>query len=139
MEAWAEVVAHFLAPGGTFYIAEIHPAGGMFDSVWGDTAELGYPYFHEPEPLVFDVDGSYAAPERHLEHTRQYEWPHGLGEIVTALVDAGLHVEFLHEHPWCQFEIFPDFGMTADEEGRWWPDADLDLPLTSSLKARLPA
>jgi hypothetical protein len=29
------------------------------------------------------------------DHQRTYEWNHGLGEIMTAVVDAGLRVEFV--------------------------------------------
>src|SRR5262249_14316808 len=52
LRRWAEVIAHFLKPGGTFYMVETHP----FATVLGekkDTKELtiAYPYFHEPEPI----------------------------------------------------------------------------------------
>lgn len=35
--------------------------------------------------------------------TTNYEWNHGLGQIVTALIDAGLRIDFVHQHtevPW---------------------------------------
>lgn len=67
-----------------------------------------------------------------------YEWAHGLGEIVTALSDAGLRIEFLREHPWAEFRMHE--GMTEDDEGRWWlpDDVPFDLPLTFSLRATKP-
>ena len=88
--------------------------------------------------MALDHDGSYADLDAEFEHTRQYEWGHGMGEIVTALLDAGLDLEFLREHPWASFEQFPESGMTKDDEGRWWPDVDVEIPLTFSLKATRP-
>jgi SAM-dependent methyltransferase len=49
---WAEVVAHFVRPGGFFYIAEAHPFAWVFDD--DDTAtelRLRYHYWPRPEPL----------------------------------------------------------------------------------------
>ena len=60
---WAEVVAHFVRPGGFFYIAEAHPFAWTFDD--DDTAtelRLRYHYWPSPDPLVFPNEGSYADP-----------------------------------------------------------------------------
>ena len=47
LERWAEVVAHFLRPGGTFYIAEFHPYAFLLaDDATPDSLRIGYPYFH---------------------------------------------------------------------------------------------
>jgi SAM-dependent methyltransferase len=32
IRAWARVVAHFLAPGGTFFITEAHPVMNVFEN-----------------------------------------------------------------------------------------------------------
>ena len=32
IRAWAGIVAHFLAPGGTFFISEIHPVAQVFEN-----------------------------------------------------------------------------------------------------------
>lgn len=54
---------------------------------------------------------------------------------MTALVDVGLHIEFVHEHPWCFYQHFG--AMEEDDRGRWWlPELENDLPFTFSLKAR---
>jgi hypothetical protein len=36
---------------------------------------------------------------------KDYGWNHGLGEIVTALAQAGLRIEFLHEWPFVESEV----------------------------------
>jgi hypothetical protein len=33
MRGWAEVVAHFIKPGGFFYIADLHPLASVFYDV----------------------------------------------------------------------------------------------------------
>lgn len=135
LDAWADTIDRHLAPDGTFYIAEIHPFAFIFEDVAEGVGELAYPYFEQADPQEFDIDGSYADPDAEFEHTRTVEWSHGLGEIVTALSDAGLHIEFLHEHPWLEFQMYP--SMVEDDDGRWWlpDDGTPEIPLTFSMCA----
>ena len=64
IRGWARVVAHFLAPGGMFYISEVHPVVQAFENegVAPGELRLAYPYWEHREPLVFEVKGSYADP-----------------------------------------------------------------------------
>ncbi|WP_254544225.1 class I SAM-dependent methyltransferase [Halomarina pelagica] len=138
VERWAEVVAGFLAPGGTFYVAEIHPFAHVLMDL---ELEAGRPVpdwsYFGGGARTYEEDGTYAAPAATLDSTTTHEWAHGLGEIVTALLDSGLDVEFLREHPFACFEQFP--GMEVDDEGRWWlPEGTNHPPLTFSLLARSP-
>ena len=135
---WAEVVAHFVKPGGTFYICEVHPFAQVFD----DEAEeqelrFRYPYFTRPEALRFETQGSYADLNAEVAQDVHYGWVHDLGEIVSVLCDAGLRIEFLHEHA---HGIEPQFPwMRKDEEGRWrLPEGMPEIPLLFSLKATKP-
>jgi len=93
---WAGVVASLLKPGGTFYVVDFHPMSGVFVEEDGDLV-VRYPYFTPDAPLRFDEDGSYAAPDAKLAERVTYSWPHPVGEVVTALIDAGLEIRFLHE------------------------------------------
>lgn len=136
---WARVIAHFLRPGGTLYMAEGHP----FAQVFADRDELaelriGYPYFPEPgEPITLDVQGSYADPDAHVSHPHEYSWNHTMGEIINSLVSAGLAIEFLHEHPFCVWQMFP--FMQKDASGYWRLTGQRhEIPLMFSLKARRP-
>ena len=87
---WARVVSHFLKPGGTFYITEIHPVAQAFENegVAPGELRLQYPYWEHPEPLAFVVEGSYADRSATVSTHTEYGWDHGLGEIVTALIEA---------------------------------------------------
>lgn len=55
-------------------------------------------YFCQSEPVLATYSGTYAVPEAGVWQTA-YFWDHPLGEIVTAVCDAGLRLAFLHEHP----------------------------------------
>ena len=56
-------------------------------------SSLDYPYFEQAEPLVWDEGGTYVETDRSSRTTVTHEWNHGLGEIVTALLDAGLRAD----------------------------------------------
>ena len=97
-------MAHFLAPGGTFFISGIHPAAQEFEGEGVGPGELRlvYPYWEHPEPLSSEVKGSYADPTADVGDQTEHGWDHGLGEVITALIDAGLRIETLAEHPFLE-------------------------------------
>jgi SAM-dependent methyltransferase len=142
IRAWARVVAHFLAPGGTFFITEAHPVMNVFENegVAPGELRLTYPYWEHREPLTFAVKGSYADPDADVGDLTEHSWDHGLGEIVTALVDAGLQIDKLIEHPFLEWKV--DF-LVEEEAGddRWvLPQGTPgELPLMFSLLASKPA
>jgi hypothetical protein len=68
---------------------------GRFDAS-GELVQVGY--FAQSEPVRCREQGSYANPTASSIHTAHY-WPHSLGEVVTALCEAGLKIQFLHEFP----------------------------------------
>lgn len=125
---WAGVVAALLRPGGTLYLVDYHP---FTDALGWEDCRPAYDYFAD-EPAEFDEDGSYADEDASLDHTRSYLWVHPVGEVVTALVDAGLELEFLHEFPHAYFRRFAD--MEADDDGRYRLP-DVDLPQLYSVRA----
>lgn len=137
---WARVVAHFLRPGGTFYIAEIHPVAQAFadESVAPGELRLAYPYWEHPEPLTFPVHGSYADPTATVAATAEHGWDHGLGEIVTALIEAGLRIESLREYPWVEWAL-PFLVEGPDGRFRLPEGTKGELPLFFSIRATKPA
>jgi SAM-dependent methyltransferase len=135
LQGWARAIARVLRPGGTFYITEVHPFVWVFDDREGVAdPRVRYPYFPRAEPLAFPVTGSYADREAHVEATVEYGWPHGIGEVVTALAAAGLRIEFLHEWP---FLAWSAPFLVAHPDGTWRLPADApgEIPLMFSLKA----
>jgi SAM-dependent methyltransferase len=136
---WARVAAHFVKPGGFFYITEIHPVAQVFEGEGVEPGELrlAYPYWSHREPLRFDVKGSYADPTAPTDGLVEHGWDHSLGEIVTSLIDAGLGIDFLHEFDFVDWPV--DFLVKGDD-GRWRlpPASKGELPLFFSLKATKP-
>ncbi len=134
LQRWGQVIAHFLKPGGIFYIAEGHPFIWIFDDAAPDF-KIAYSYFLT-EPLKFEVQGSYADPNAQLVHTTEYSWNHSLSEIINALISAGLKIDFLHEFSFCAWACFPEMEKGEDRMFRF-KDQRLKnmLPLTFSIKA----
>jgi 2-polyprenyl-3-methyl-5-hydroxy-6-metoxy-1,4-benzoquinol methylase len=128
IERWARVMAALLAPGGRFYLAEFHPFSGVFAD---EDLSVSYPYFHA-EPFEWDEPGTYADPGATTEHNRSVEWNHGLGAVVSALVAAGLRIEFLHEHDHTLFARWSFLERAADGTYRL-PEGAPSLPLMYSL------
>lgn len=134
LEAWARIVARYLRPGGVFYLAEFHPAAMVFD----DTVEraewrVAYDYF-TPGAVRFDIKGSYADPDAEVRATHSFEWFYPLGKVISALLAAGLRLEFLHEHPFTVYRQFP--FVEEGEDGLWRLPAEMPrVPLMFSLRA----
>jgi SAM-dependent methyltransferase len=101
---WARTVAALLVPGGRLFMREGHPmlftlADGRIDGL----LVVEHPYFEMADPLIWDEPGTYVETDVDFQHTVTHEWNHGLGEIVTALLDAGMAITGLVEHqsiPW---------------------------------------
>jgi len=91
LKLWGEVVAGMLAPGGRFYMAELHP---VLMALGDDGSGLAYPYFTGSEPERIEDSGTYAAPDDPVK-TLHYGWNHPLAEVVQALLDAGVSLRFL--------------------------------------------
>lgn len=140
IKGWAEVVAHFLNPGGTFYILEGHP---MMWSVSQDHEQpddsliLNWPYFEAAGPLGEDEDGTYAGQGK-VKSTRQYNFSHGLGETTTALIEAGLQIEFVHEHQVMHWQGFPLLEPTGNGLWKMPEGRENHLPLLMSIRAHKP-
>jgi SAM-dependent methyltransferase len=134
---WAAVAAHFVRPGGMFYVTEAHPMLWTFDDDEGVTdLRFRYSYFGGPEPLSFPTQGSYADRSAKVREPFEYGWNHSLGEIVSAVAEAGLRIEFLHELP---FVEWPVPFLEQRDDGTWrLPEGHPDLPLFFSLKATKP-
>jgi SAM-dependent methyltransferase len=103
LSAWARVVARLLKPGGRLYVFEGHPVSNLFklesdhfelDPEYGDyfkkdpIADAGW-----PSTYIGDLGKAKA------EHAVKYERLWTLGDVVNSVIDAGLVLERLEEHP----------------------------------------
>jgi SAM-dependent methyltransferase len=128
---WAQTIATFLDDGGIFYIVEEHPVGGTLIEEGGKLV-AAEPYF-DVGPIRCAGDGTYADLTASLS-TSSYQWQHSFSDLITALVGAGLRIEFLHEFPFCAWPRLP--SMEQREDGFWYLPQREDLPFLFSLRAR---
>ena len=112
---WASVVAGLLRPGGRLHLREGHPVLWAAAEPDGTGAvRLEFPYFERSEALVWDDGSTYVETDHEFTATVTHEWNHGLGEIVTALLDEGLELTALAEHETVPWEALP--GMMEQVE-----------------------
>jgi SAM-dependent methyltransferase len=134
---WAGVVASLLRPGGRLFIREGHPVlWALDDEREDDLLVLRYSYFEREEPLVFEAGGTYVQTDAVFQHNVTHEWNHGLGEIVSALLAAGMEITALTEHDTVPWEALPGkMEQVADNEWRL-ADQPWRLPHSYTLQAR---
>jgi len=133
---WAGVVARLLAPGGRLFIREGHPMlWSLADPRPDGLLVVDHPYFEREEPSVWDEGGTYVDTDAVFEHNVTHEWNHGLGEIVTALLDEGLQLTGLVEHDSVPWEALP--GLMERLPGGEWrlTDRPWRLPHSYTLQA----
>jgi SAM-dependent methyltransferase len=134
IERWAGVVAALIRPGGFLYLAEFHP----FTEVFGDDdLTVEHDYFQGESPQVWDEPGTYADFDAETSHNVTYEWRHPLGEVVSAVISAGLTVELLREYDYTMFPRWPFLEKSGFDTYRP-PEGTPRLPLMYSLRAGKP-
>ena len=149
LRTWARGVAGILKPGGKLVLVDFHPASEMFD----EDLERKYPYFAEGRIQTWpdgvgDYVGETAGPSPYgqfLPGVQNFENPHRchefrwtIGEIVTAILDAGLALTALREFPYAN-GFAPFKGMRHLGGDRWaLPPDQPSIPLMYAIAARKP-
>jgi SAM-dependent methyltransferase len=98
---WAGVVSHFLKPGGQFVFADFHPVVWMFDD---DFNKITYKYFNA-DPIVELSEGTYTDGGDNVSKDT-ISWNHGMGEVVSSLLDEGLVLNSLKEYDYSPYNCF---------------------------------
>ena len=136
---WASVVAALVRPGGRFHLREAHPmAMSLDDERDDDLLCVKYPYFETEAPMTFDqadtyVDTAGATVESGITH----EWNHGIGEVFTALTNAGLAITRLNEHRHLDWRFLRQ--QVEVDERFYLPDDQRDLiPWQYTMQATKP-
>lgn len=116
LQPWAEVIRHYLKPGGVFLLVEFHPAFMMFDLESGHPA---YSYFYEEAPLETEINGhSYAGKYEAGASHKEYTWQHNLSDITMALLDAGLALKEFREYDFSPYNCWPEMEEIAPDRFR---------------------
>ncbi len=101
MNRRAEIVSHFLTPGGKFIFAEFHTVMWMFDN---EFQTVGYNYFNSG-PDIETSTGTYADPTSDIEITCAY-WNHSTSEVLTSLLAQGLQLTQFQEFNYSPYACF---------------------------------
>lgn len=130
--AWAAVVHRILRPGGKLYVFDTHPLSYVWDikaddfrldPVYGDYFSTKvYSEGGWPETYIGDL----GKPEE--EHAIKHERCWRLGEIMNPLVEAGMRLVKLEEHPDLFWDCYPNMP----------PERVRLLPQTFSLMMEKP-
>lgn len=135
---WAATVATLLKPGGFVYIAEFHPLlnalGPKPPPEAGPELLLRYDYLEGRGAIKRDATHTYTDGPALDTATVAYEWMHGLGDVVTTLVQAGLSIDRLTETELLPWPRWPHMVRT---DSGWWklPDNEPRIPLLYGLRA----
>jgi SAM-dependent methyltransferase len=144
IQTWAKGVARILKPAGRFALVEFHPMAMVFEYDWS----LQYPYFAQGDVVSFEngvgdyvaMSGEALAPSGYVEGVkdfvnpkRSHEFLWGVGEIITALLDAGLSLTAFKEYPYMNGgKLFGD--MREAPGGRMYPPDHIPrLPMMYGL------
>jgi SAM-dependent methyltransferase len=149
LKSWARGIAALLKPGGRFVLIEFHPVIHMFE--WD--LERKYPYFTDEKPMLWENGvGDYVAlsnitlpNEEYVEGVKGFKNPHrvyefqwGIGEVVTALLEAGFQLTTLKEYPYTN-AFTPFEHMREAGGGRWTlPPDQPNMPLMYAIAAKKP-
>ena len=134
IDRWAAVVRGLLAPGGRLFLREGHPMMWSLDEDRNDLLVVRYPYFRA-DPLVMQVEGSYARTDVSLPPRTEITFTHALSEVITALLDQGLRITGLVEHQSVPWDALPG-QMERMRDGEWRLRKGSErLPLTYTLQA----
>lgn len=133
---WAKIVSELLEEGGFLYLLEGHPVAMALTQQAPDLLILPtYDYFQKHSPLINFAATSYTSDPDPVTHAEMHEWVHPLGAVVTALVQAGLMLDWLREYDRVAWQMFPCLEEGADHMWRI-PAGRPSLPLAYSVRAR---
>jgi len=109
LKPWGKMIADRLKSGGVFYIAEFHPIVWMYDYL-SEKPVMKYAY-NRNDVIYEEEKGTYADENADIE-SKTYCWNHGLSEVINALIEAGLHIDYLNEYDESPYDVLPDLEKT---------------------------
>lgn len=131
LNKWADIINHFLKPGGVFYMAEFHPFIWTLDHE--NDFKIHYPYFNK-EVIEEVIEGTYADRESNLKH-KHYSWNHPIKDVLTPLLNNGLRLLSFNEFDYSPFDVFPEM-IAFDERKYRIKRFGSDIPYVYSIKLK---
>jgi SAM-dependent methyltransferase len=132
LKPWGKMIAERLKSGGIFYMVEFHPIVWMFDYLDGKSV-MKHGYMQD-DVIYEEYEGTYANQDSKMI-SKEYGWNHGLSEVINALTEAGLQIEYLNEHNESPYDVLPELIKT--DRGMYRTKDQL-YPLIFEIKATKP-
>jgi SAM-dependent methyltransferase len=133
IQQWANGIAKNLKDGGKFAMIDFHGMMGMFNLDW----TLGFDYMGGK---TYDTGGVGDYVGNDWEETYKnphtaYEFAWGVGDIVGAIIKAGLSIRHFEEYPYVNgWQRFPN--MREGEGGRYYvPEGQANIAMMFSVVA----
>ncbi|MFZ4057558.1 MAG: class I SAM-dependent methyltransferase [Ferruginibacter sp.] len=128
LDLWAKGIAHYLKPGGTFFIADFHPVLWMMDESF---QYIKYPYFNT---ITIEEENVGTYTDRNADiKTKEYSWNHPFTDIFTALINNGIRIESFNEYSYSHYPCFNDLEKKAD--GNWYiKNMEEKMPMMYAIK-----
>ncbi len=112
LDKWAGLIAHYLKPSGTFYMADFHPVVWMFDD---EFTHIQY-YYENREVIVTENYGTYTDRKADIKG-KEYGWNHSTSELLNALIKQGLQIQQFNEFMYSPYSNFTNSVETS--KGQW--------------------
>jgi SAM-dependent methyltransferase len=129
LDKWAGLIAHYLKPGGIFYMADFHPVVWMFDD---EFTHIQY-YYENREVIVTENYGTYTDRKADIKG-KEYGWNHSTSELLNALINAGLKIEQFNEF---MYSPYPNFTNSVETSTGKWQIKGMEgkIPMVYSIRA----
>jgi len=130
---WARNIRYLLEDDGFLYVLDGHPFFMVWDEDKLPDLVVGYPYFQKTADRGEWIGGYAAQPKNAVN----YSWMYTIGEIINALSQAGMHIEWFHEFDWLYYRLSEE-RQRKNKNGNWvYSEHKGRLPFTFSLKATI--
>ncbi len=106
LKPWGKMIAERLNTGGVFYMVEFHPILWMFDYNNSSQPEMKY-HYNQDAVIYEEYKGTYADTSSEMV-SKEYGWNHGLSDVINALIEADLKIDYFNEHDESPYDVFPE-------------------------------
>ncbi|MEO0895979.1 MAG: class I SAM-dependent methyltransferase [Bacteroidota bacterium] len=112
LDKWAEIVAYFLKPGGTFYMIDFHPVVWMLDEA--NMSDLKYSYFNKG--VITTEEKTYTENAESHKSFTEHGWNHPTSDLLTSLSNQNLRLKFYHEFDYSTYDCFANIVETGENQ-----------------------
>lgn len=115
VDVWFKSASSYLKPGGTLILIDEHPFAATLDgAVASSLPPVSAPYWQDLGPYSTRNNKSYSGDHDLLTNDVQIKWPHSIGDILNAAIDAGFRIVRFSEYPFSHYRSVPQMKIGKD-------------------------